>query len=378
PGDTAVLYVPAGFTDPLWNSISTELIFQMYEEGFVVLQATDINGCISSDSVQVSLIDFTETLADTSFLICFGESVDLIVTASGSVSWYSDQALNDLVGTGDTLSLVQPELDMLFYVTQAEGICTSPAAEVDLVVVPTPAPIDLIAPDPLCEGLPFTITVIGDTAYTFSWSTPLGAFTGQQLQIDPATTINAGMYTVTPIDQGCAGASVDATVIVLIPIPIDLGVDTSFCEGSEFQLMLPGGNTDPLWSTGNTATSITITTTGTFSVNAIDTQGCSTFGDIDLEVIPCDLEVPNVFTPNGDGINDHWMLGPGPYNAASLMVYNRWGDLVWQGNITRTGFDGKHYKNGEPLSEGTYFYVLSIERTDREHHDQEGYLDLLR
>lgn len=73
--------------------------------------------------------------------------------------------------------------------------------------------------------------------------------------------------------------------------------------------------------------------------------------------------IPNIFTPNGDGVNDYFEIPCiQPTEALRIVVFNRWGDVVYQTNQYRNQWEGTH--RGEPLPEGTYFYVLY--RTNQE------------
>lgn len=75
-----------------------------------------------------------------------------------------------------------------------------------------------------------------------------------------------------------------------------------------------------------------------------------------------DFQLPNVFTPNGDGKND--LLKPlinRNVKEVELVIYNRWGKIVFQTNDPEINWDGKDYKSNEDLSEGAYFYTVSLE-----------------
>jgi len=86
-----------------------------------------------------------------------------------------------------------------------------------------------------------------------------------------------------------------------------------------------------------------------------------------------DINIPNVFTPNGDGVNDSFVIpGLENYNANQLTVMNRWGATV---------YDKKGYKNewnGQGLNEGTYFYLLRVQTGTGKWNVYKGYLTLLR
>lgn len=80
----------------------------------------------------------------------------------------------------------------------------------------------------------------------------------------------------------------------------------------------------------------------------------------------CEVTVPNVFSPNSDGINDLFTierLTPEYYNKSFFTVYNRWGNVVYtNGNYGLNGvwWDGKNSLNGERLVDGVYYYTLEL------------------
>jgi gliding motility-associated-like protein/uncharacterized repeat protein (TIGR01451 family) len=82
---------------------------------------------------------------------------------------------------------------------------------------------------------------------------------------------------------------------------------------------------------------------------------------VTINVVPPDLEIPNTFTPNGDGKNDTFQIkGRENYDSIEISIFNRWGDEVYR---------SKNYKDewdGAGLNEGTYFYVLKLKKGSHE------------
>jgi large repetitive protein len=84
-----------------------------------------------------------------------------------------------------------------------------------------------------------------------------------------------------------------------------------------------------------------------------------------LTVEPCDLVVPNVFTPNGDGFNDHFYIPNIEYYPNSnMMIFNRWGRKVYQSTNYQGDWDG------EKCADGVYYYVLTISYGDHGNGEQ--------
>ncbi|GAA4200928.1 hypothetical protein GCM10022289_13500 [Pedobacter jeongneungensis] len=86
------------------------------------------------------------------------------------------------------------------------------------------------------------------------------------------------------------------------------------------------------------------------------------------------ITIPNLFTPNGDGINDTFeIIGLNQYQASELQIVNRWGNEV---------FHAKGYQNnwtGEGLNEGTYYYLLRVKKANSEEFEvYKGYITLIR
>ncbi|MFA5648371.1 MAG: Ig-like domain-containing protein [Bacteroidales bacterium] len=81
------------------------------------------------------------------------------------------------------------------------------------------------------------------------------------------------------------------------------------------------------------------------------------------------LMIPEGFSPDGDGINDEFeILGLESYNNVSLMVYNRWGNMVFQSDKYQNNWDGKSNTSmsiGKTLPTGTYYYVITIKDTNK-------------
>ncbi len=84
--------------------------------------------------------------------------------------------------------------------------------------------------------------------------------------------------------------------------------------------------------------------------------------EVTISISASDLRVPNVFTPNGDGLNDEFRVQYRSLAEFHCWVYNRWGKLVYEWTDPAKGWDGTI--NGKPAAEGAYFYVIRARGTD--------------
>lgn len=84
---------------------------------------------------------------------------------------------------------------------------------------------------------------------------------------------------------------------------------------------------------------------------------CTHIDTFNIKTLDSFLEVPNAFTPNGDGINDEFRVAFKSIKEFHIWIYNRWGRLVYSSDDPGKGWDGNI--NGRPASVGTYYYVIN-------------------
>ncbi len=73
-----------------------------------------------------------------------------------------------------------------------------------------------------------------------------------------------------------------------------------------------------------------------------------------------EINIPNIFTPNLDGINDSWKIDLSVYNNVSCLVYNRWGNLIYQTKEKIINWNGET-NLGTKCVDGVYFYIIKID-----------------
>lgn len=132
------------------------------------------------------------------------------------------------------------------------------------------------------------------------------------------------------------------------------------------------------WNTGATGPAIQVASPGYYAAT-VSINHCQATDSVWV-TNDCYMSLPNIFSPNGDGLNDYFC--PRQFVSGSLLtfkmdIYNRWGQLIFQTNaIEGRGWDGRLNNVNQP--EGVYMYVIDVTFKDgkKEHH--QGNLTLFR
>ena len=183
-----------------------------------------------------------------------------------------------------------------------------------------------------------------------------------------------------------ANCSIDSTnglnFTVLIPSAVNAGPDTTISQGQSASLNGIGTGT-PFWSPSSDLDNSTIFNpqatpiiTTNYILTVTDANSCSNSDTVLITVIPLTFNgvIANVFSPNGDGINDTWYIENIKYYPKNeVSIYNIYGNIVFNKQAYNNDWDGTY--NGKPLPDGTYYYVVKIDETSAA---IKGSLDILR
>ena len=147
-------------------------------------------------------------------------------------------------------------------------------------------------------------------------------------------------------------------ITVLESPEVDLGNDTIINPGSTITIDAGGNYSSYEWSTGETTSAIEVDRGGIYTVVVTNEYGCTAEDEIEIFF---EVEIPNFFTPNGDGSNDTWDI-PFLLNTpdALIQVFDRFGNLVDSYRAGEKEWDGT--SNGELVKDDTYWYVIEIDK----------------
>jgi gliding motility-associated-like protein len=256
------------------------------------------------------------------------------------------------------------------YTVEVGDYCHYPGATmlVDTVVVLPccePGPVNTLVDAITCadaEDGSITVAPLGQNApFTYAWNTAPPQNTTTISGLGPGT------YSVVITDN--AGCDTTLSFDLLAPslLEIEISGEELLCPGEPGSFIAAAsGGTGALaisWSTGGSSPSIqqAFEENSTMVATVTDANGCIRSDTLLVTVRPPadGLFVPNVFSPNGDGINDVFFVTVGSPRDGSLMrIFNRWGIEVFTTDDLVRGWNGR--LNGEPVPDGVYIYVIDV------------------
>ncbi len=194
---------------------------------------------------------------------------------------------------------------------------------------------------------------------------------------------NAGVYTVsyTGFYSVCPDSTYTTVVTVSDKPLLNLGEDTSICPGKTGAIIL-NNVTNPSqilsWSDGSMGNSLTVSDVGYYWATAAN--GACEASDSIWVKRDCYLNIPNAFSPNGDGMNDYFLprqLLSESLTSFNMQVFNRWGELIFKTNsINGRGWDGRYDGKLQPL--GTYVYLIEAAWDNNYKNTFQGNFTLIR
>jgi gliding motility-associated-like protein len=233
-----------------------------------------------------------------------------------------------------------------------------------------------------CDGQINSAVSGGKPPYTYSWSN--GKTTSN------ISNLCANSYTLTVTDSnGCkrnATTIVGTDIIVTANftatpstggVPLSVNFVYTGTGGSNFNYTFGDGSTSTDQNPFHVFDSI-----GVYNVILIVNSGapdfCTDTFRVLVEVImPSMIIVPNVFTPNNDGVNDQFLMQSKSIETFNCTVFNRWGEKVYEWTDISIGWDGRT-KSGAVAAAGVYYYVIKAVGVDKQEYNLHGTVTLLR
>ncbi len=304
----------------------------------VSVVVTDTSGsCSDTLFFQVEVIGPAQAMLGPDTVLCPGSTVILEVDPNATAIGWNDGS------AGSSLAVSDPGT---YWVSLELGGCaTSDTVVVDQGTLPS---VVASTDTTLCGSGVVQFTATGSSGDVFTWS--------DGTQGTTLVTSTPGTYTVTAT-SACGEAWDDVVLRVSAPYQHPAVVHT--CPERAIEWELPVGSTEIVWSNGETSPNVDLEV-GSYTYHFVDAAGCYQEGQL---VVAVDISsdgyyyVPNVFTPNGDGVNDSFEVVGAEHDGFEFSIFNRWGELIFETIDADKAWDGSCL--GASVPDGTYVYVVS-------------------
>jgi len=356
----------------------------------VVIQTPD-SLCRVDRMVLVDVGDQIDYQLPPDQLLCEEEFVLKTDADAGlKITWALDSLFQNTIPEGDSVKVEPVGLQTYFVRLEDEFGCT---VEDQLQLDGQTIRIEVLGDETICIGdtAEVSVDVLGQDDLIFNWMPAdqiIGPNDGVSILVSPEEDESFALNIA-----NSAGCSLDTTVTVqlfnFVP-PLDIITDKDTVrEGESAQLMATENEGyiyqwrfDPTLDQLDIADPIASPVeTTTYVLDIRDQNGCLNQAFITIVVfnpacLPPFIYVPNAFTPNGDGRNDLFKVFGDPIDEMELIIYDRWGEKVFESKQKEDGWDGSF--RGKALAPDVYAYYVRVRCFNGQEYITKGNVTLIR
>lgn len=306
------------------------------------------------DDIELIAVSPIAIQGDTT--ICLGDSTNLFAISNLTVEWADSLSPNDILST-DTLFTVSPDSTTTYF------LYTSADTASFTVNVYHPY-LDLGYDTTLCSG---DLLILDATTLnaTYLWQD------GSDNSI--YNVAEEGIYWLELTQNNCSVT--DSINVLYNPLPfVNLGNDTVLCDQENLILNAATTNASYLWHDSSVDSVFYVDQQGLFWVE-LRVNNCLAVDSIFIGEKNCEiyLQIPNVFTPNGDNNNDKFIPVKNQGIASmNTTIVNRWGQVVFETENLAIEWDG------QDATDGVYFWIIKYVDENGEKSTLNGHVTLLR
>ena len=348
-------------------------------------------GCVSSARIPVEAL--VNSLPSNNLIAIEGDTcgegmVNISVTGANvdeTVDWYANATGGEVLTDGlGVINFTTPIIssNTIFYAQLRNDIsgCISVNRTPVRAIIHS-FPVINLGPDvTICPGVSHGLELFGYDSVRWSTSEITDQIVIAGTQKVDVLAIDA---------NGCMGR--DTIQITSVPNPmVKLMNDTTICELEQQVIDISAENSEwtVLWNTGSSNKTISVNYPGVFIVEVTDINKCSAKDTVIIAPYcrPISITMPNVFTPNNDGVNDNFnplelSVEDKNYMLLNIKnihfeVYNRWGQKIHGSTETLPNWNGFSDLGGIAPT-GAYFWVLDYELINGEQNKKNGYVQLV-
>ncbi|MEM8897737.1 MAG: PKD domain-containing protein [Bacteroidota bacterium] len=344
------------------------------EETEVYTVTVSYENCETTDDIRIDVFEALDMeLQSDSLFMCFGDTLDIQADVSRSSAFFSWEPQEWLAQPSPSNLLVSPKESMLYKARAELGGCVIEDS-VFISVLTTPSADITVEPATICLGEAVIFESDPATGDNYIWNPGDGS---EFLSGPEVTHIynETGVFAVSLEVSNFNGCIANNTFSFVEVLPKGVAVFELISDSSAvlpeatFEFMnLSEEAASYSWDFGDGNTSDeanpshTYREAGTYAVTltVTDQGGCeSEFVLSPLNVRPPTLFIPNVFSPNDDGLHDTFKVNYDGVEEISMMIVDRWGVSKYEDTNVSPGWDGTD-ENGDPAGEGVYYYVIKV------------------
>lgn len=331
----------------------------------LIVTGTSALGCKANDTVQITVnpLPLVKTIGDTT--LCTAQTLVLTTTGAQSYQWSPASFLSNPNAANPNFT---GTVSQTYQVTgtDANGCIGKDTVSINLPDIATlRAPIDRS----LCRQDTVILNGNNGPAFQYAWSPATGL--SNPLAENPIFNATVTTPYVLTITEPICNLQRTFNVLVTVnPLPVVNATRSNDIDcSSPFSQLQASGAAQYNWQPINASIPnpvVTPTATTVYIVKGTDGNGCAAYDSVEVKVFANGkdfTEMPNSFTPNGDGLNDCY--GPGRFwrniVTMELMIYNRWGERVFYSTNPANCWDGTF--KGVNAEANAYVYHLKVKTT---------------
>ena len=366
------------YTETITESTDIQVIF-IGDNGCEMMLVVPITVQIPSD-LSIS--------SSTGDIFCDGETVTLeaIYDGNGTVTWSDEDFM--VIGTGDQI-VVNPVGETTYNVTVESGDCIVSSS---ITLTPSELTMSLDYPTIICmDGdliIDITTSSSSPVSYTYNFTEDVTVISDDQISILTDGDVSGTIVALN--EDGCeVTAAVDVLYDGIDGFEVFADPDTIIIEETTELSTNGDGDWDYSWSPAETLDDATssnplatpVDSTTIYMVTVTNDNGCTATDEISVTTrFPqCnseDVYVPNLFTPNGDNLNDIFRPESNYIDEMNLVIYDRWGEKVFETSVLGSGWDGTF--DGAPLDPDVYGYCLNVVCVNGTEYTTQGNVTLMK
>ena len=342
---------------------------------------TGFNGvCTASTSVLIQVVQLPNLMISSpEYQICYGKSTPIFASGAQNYTWSPAAGLSNTTNSNVIASpLVNTNYTVVGY--NQLGTVTCPQ-QMSYSVIVVPLAEAVVSPSvTICDGAKTTLVASGGNTVIWTPTVGLNVNTGAGVVASPSVTTN---YTVDVSYNGFCGSYTTVTVKVNPNPKVTAGRDTTINLDQPMFISAVGSGT-MTWIDGQEiscrvcpTSQVFATQTGCYMVETVNEFGCKAKDEMCIEVTKeSGIYVPNAFSPNGDGLNDEFLMSGFNISEVTMDIFDRWGEKLFTSKELTNGWNGT-FKNA-PCEVAVYVYKITYKTLDGKKQNKTGHVTLNR